>query len=225
VPLPELYVAYNGPGEIGGCTRRFSVNHQGVRIDAEVSIIDIRYESLDDLDASDALAGYSYFQKRKDELELQGMTRDRAFMEARRECIEKGYMKGFIEKEEFLVYKRIFDYDEQLRSEGEAIGEARGVAIGEARGVAIGEARGVAIGEARGVAIGEARGEARGVAMQAEKMLRSAINIDILKMSCRGGFQPPAGDRMSPLRNTQNISRRLIFVRLSRIIPLTLVKH
>ena len=83
------------------------------------------------------------------------MTRDRAFMEARRECIEKGYMKGFIEKEEFLVYKRIFDYDEQLRSEGEAIGEARGVAIGEARGEAI--------------------GEARGVAMQAEKMLRSAI--------------------------------------------------
>ena len=61
----------------------------------------------------------------------KGTDTQKAFTTAREECIKQGYLKGFIEKEGFIMfYKDIFDYDTQLREEGIAEGEARGKAQG-----------------------------------------------------------------------------------------------
>jgi len=50
-----------------------------------------------------------------------------AFTEARVECINKGYLSGLIEKEEFVMfYKDILDYDTQLREEGKVEGKIEG---------------------------------------------------------------------------------------------------
>ena len=55
---------------------------------------------------------------------------DEAFNKAREECILQGYLKVFIEKEDFIVfYKDILDYDTQLREEGEAKGGEKAICV------------------------------------------------------------------------------------------------
>jgi len=118
VPLPELYIAYNGKDEIKEKYTHFNLENQGVKIDVNVKIVDIRYDELGSETTDDALVGYSLFIKLYEDYQQQGFPRDEAFTKARMECMEKGYLKGFIEKEGFELYKKLFDYDEQLRAEG-----------------------------------------------------------------------------------------------------------
>jgi hypothetical protein len=66
------------------------------------------------------LTGYAYFHKLKEDFMSAGLTLDEAFEKARQECISQGFLKGFIETEEFVMLRNLFSYDEQLRSEGEA---------------------------------------------------------------------------------------------------------
>jgi len=133
LPVPEFYVAYNGRNKLDDIYSTFKLEHTGVKIDVEVKIIDIHFDKLDDHTTTNALAGYSYFYDMYEKHIKEGLSPQDAFIKARDKCIQQGYMQGFIEKEDFVMfYKDILDYDTQLRAEGKAEGEARG----EARGIA-----------------------------------------------------------------------------------------
>ena len=128
-PLPELYVAYNGTAPLSEKTSNFKIDHEGNKVDLTVNIVDIHYENLNITTPDNALAGYSFFYKVYDECKTAGLSNDEAFKNAREKCIEQGHMKGFIEKEAYIVeYKDFFylDYDAQLKAEGIAEGEAKG---------------------------------------------------------------------------------------------------
>ena len=128
LPVPEFYVAYNGVKPLDSNYSTFVLEREGIKIDIQVKIVDIHFEELTDVEASNTLAGYAYFYKIYDECIAQGATRDSAFSTARDECIKNGYLRGYVDKEDFIVfYKDILDYDTQLIKEGEAWGEAKGV--------------------------------------------------------------------------------------------------
>jgi hypothetical protein len=122
LPQPEFYVAYNGAEPLQEEYSTFAYKSECLNIDAKVKIINIHYDNLEDTATENSLAGYAYFYKIFDESRKNGNTTDEAFEAARRECINNGYMSGFIEKEGCIVeYKKyIFDYATQLRPEGKA---------------------------------------------------------------------------------------------------------
>ena len=125
LPTPEFYVAYNGTEPLKENKSIFSLEHKGTSIAVEVEVVDIHFEKLEDKQPTNALAGYAFFYKIYEEELKKGVIGQEAFNTAREECIKQGYLKGFIEKEDFIMfYKDIFDYDTQLRAEGEARGKA-----------------------------------------------------------------------------------------------------
>jgi len=123
LPVPEFYVAYNGTKPLERDYSSFAFNHEGININVMVKIVDIHFENLTDVETANTLAGYSFFYKVYDEGIQQGLTREMAFTTARDECIKHGYLHGYVEKEDFIVfYKDILDYDTQLKQESEARG-------------------------------------------------------------------------------------------------------
>ena len=128
LPLPELYVAYNGTKRLNDIYSTFKLEHTGIKIDVNVKIIDIRYDNLEDKETTNTLAGYSYFYKIYDECIKKDIPSKEAFETAREECIKQGYLQGFIDREDFIMfYKDILDYDTQLKEEGKAEGKAEGL--------------------------------------------------------------------------------------------------
>ena len=135
-PVPELYVVYNGKVPLVEKMSTFVIESRDVKINAKVNIIDIHFDKLGETKPDSALAGYAYFYSIFDKCKQGGATDDDAFMKAREECIKNGYLFGFINKEEFVVfYKDFLDYDTQLEKEAEARGEERGLERGMERGL------------------------------------------------------------------------------------------
>jgi len=128
-PLPEFYVVYNGEKPLDKEFSTFKLDYGGVKIEVEVKILDIHFENLEDTKPDNALAGYSFFYKVFDEGKQAGLSNEEAFVKAREESISRGYLKDFINKEEFIMdYKdHLFDYDMQLRLQGKAEGKAEGL--------------------------------------------------------------------------------------------------
>ena len=130
-PEVEFYVVYNGTAELKENYSIFKLDCEGIKIDIKVKIVDIRFNKLENTTPENSLAGYAYFYKEYDKGVKNGMTKEQSFETARTKCIKEGYMTGFIEKEDFIMfYKNFLDYDEQLKAEGEAEGEAKGKAKG-----------------------------------------------------------------------------------------------
>jgi hypothetical protein len=131
LPMPEFYVAYNGKEKLKEICSTFELKHPNINISVQVTIIDIGFDNLEETEASNALAGYSFFHKQFDEYVNHGIKREEAFMKSRQDCIKAGYLKGFIEKEDLIVmYESIMDYDAQLRTEGREEGMEKGIAVG-----------------------------------------------------------------------------------------------
>ena len=127
-PKAEFYVAYNGSRAIDVEQSEFRLDYTDIKIYAKVNIVDIHFEKLDDVEPTNALAGYSFFYKVFDEGREAGLSIDEAFAKAREVCVAQGYLKGFIEKEEFVLnYKDILDYDTQLKEEGKIEGKTEGI--------------------------------------------------------------------------------------------------
>jgi len=147
LPTPEFYVVYNGKAPLQEVESHFNIACDSLEINVRVRIVDIHFEQLKDIHPNNTLAGYAYFYKEVAEGERMGLQEEKAFERARDLCIAKGYLTGYANKEDFVMYyKEIFDYDYQLRQEA----RNEGIAEGEARGEARGKARGKAEGKAEG---------------------------------------------------------------------------
>jgi len=127
LPKPELYVAYNGKAPLRDEISAFEINQPNIKINVQVKIKDIHFEKLEDTSPENGLAGYAFFYKIFDECKSKGMTDDEALTQTRNECIRLGYLKGYIEKEDFIMfYKDFLDYDKQLEVQAEERGETKG---------------------------------------------------------------------------------------------------
>ena len=137
VPVPELFVAYNGLKPLSLEEQSLKIESNSIKVDVKVKIVDISFDKLTDKAEENILAGYSYFYKIYDAELAGGNSRDSAFMTAREACIKNGYLKGIVEKEEFIVvYKDVLDYNAQLRWEGLDEGIERGEVIGYQKAMA-----------------------------------------------------------------------------------------
>jgi len=131
LPDAMLYIVYNGKDKkekLEQTSTSFNLDSTNIKINVSVEIIDIRYDNLneDEVETDNTLAGYSYFYSRHDFYHLkEKATTGEAFVKARNDCINAGYLKDIIDKEEFvLMYKDFMDYDAQLRVEGKEEGKA-----------------------------------------------------------------------------------------------------
>ena len=140
IPLPELYVAYNGTRELKDYSTQVEIANEFVNIAVKVRFVDIRFDNLESAhDTDNVLAGYSFLLKEFGIFLGKRKSRDEAFEEARKSCINAGYLKGIIDKEDFIMnYKSFLDYDVQVRTEameeGIEIGFERGIERGIERG-------------------------------------------------------------------------------------------
>ena len=137
IPVPELFVAYNGIKPLSLEAQSLRIESSSIKVDVKVKVADISFDKLPDRTEDNILAGYSYFYKVYDNELAENKSRDNAFMAAREACIKNGYLKGIIEKEEFIVvYKDVLDYNAQLRWEGLDEGIEKGEAIGYQKAMA-----------------------------------------------------------------------------------------
>jgi len=123
LPTPEFYVVYNGKAPLPETISTFKLECACLKIDVSVNIIDIHYDKLDNKCTTNALAGYAFFYQVFDDCIRRGMPAEAAFTKAREECISQNYLKGFIEKEDSIMfYKDFMDYGAQLLTEGKEMG-------------------------------------------------------------------------------------------------------
>ena len=127
IPLPEFYIAYNGKSAYN--ENRLTFGNEFLSIKAK--LLDINFKNLQHQQPSDSLAGYSYFYYQRDIKKAEGASGEQAFDYAVQQCKRDGYLKGVVDKEDFIVeYRPLFSREDDLRYEGELIGEARGEAKG-----------------------------------------------------------------------------------------------
>ena len=127
IPVPELFVAYNGIKTLNEYNQGLKIESASIKVDVNVKVVDITFDNLENKQTENILAGYSYFYKIYDAQILQGKSKVEAFNSAREACMKDGYLKGIVEKEDFIVYyKDVLDYDHQIRWEG----REEGVIIG-----------------------------------------------------------------------------------------------
>ena len=108
LPTPEFYVVYNGAAPLKDTTSTFMFGCDGMKIEVEVKIVDIHFDKLQNKESDNALAGYAFFYKVYEGQIKKGLSPEKAFDDARVECIKNGYLAGFIDKEEFIVLQRYF---------------------------------------------------------------------------------------------------------------------
>ena len=130
VPKPELYVVYNGKAQY---IKKFETFDCGQFLQIKVPIVNIRYDELKNKNADNYLAGYAYFQYEYERKIEEGIPTLDAFTSTVEQCKANKYLKGIIEKEDFIaMFSDILSYDSQLIAKGEAKGEEKGKAKGKA---------------------------------------------------------------------------------------------
>ena len=166
LPIPEFYVAYNGSEKQKEDNSIFKIEHESIKIDITVKIVNIHFDSLEDTTTTNAVAGYAYFYKNYETNVANGLTKPQAFEQARLKCIEEGYLTSFIEKEDFIMfYKDFLDYDKQLETEALERAEDRGVERGLERGLAKGLEKGLEKGRAEGLGEGMEKGMEKSISL------------------------------------------------------------
>ena len=111
-PMPEFYVAYNGIREMKHDKSEFE--NEFLRV--KVNFRDINFDRLQEQSPDNSLAGYSYFYKEYRSATAEGVNVEEAFDNARKKCVEKGYLKEIIDKEEFIMmYKPLVNREESVR--------------------------------------------------------------------------------------------------------------
>jgi hypothetical protein len=112
LPKPEFYVVYNGKKELQGDRLRFESECLNVSVD----VLDIRYDKLADKSPDSYLAGYSFFVDTFERKLAETGDANAAFEHARQQCIELGYLKGIVEKEEFIMYAQLFSEEAERKA-------------------------------------------------------------------------------------------------------------
>ncbi len=139
VPVPEFYVVYNGAGELRERKLWLKANLGGAKdwISVRVEIININYSELpaEVLERKDVLDGYSYFMDRIRYYNgRRRLTLEEAIERAMSETKEKGYLKEYLERKEFLtMVKKVLTIEEEIdlirkeeREEGKIEGKIEG---------------------------------------------------------------------------------------------------
>jgi hypothetical protein len=133
LPKPEFYVVYNGKKELDGNRLRFESEHLSVAVD----VLGIHYDKLADKSQDSYLAGYSFFVDAYERKLAETSDANAAFEHARHQCIEQGYLKGIVDKEDFIMYAELFSEEaerkallEDARADGIEKGKAEGIGIG-----------------------------------------------------------------------------------------------
>ena len=130
LPKPEFYVAYNGKKELS--SKHLSFKSRDLQVSVEV--LDIRYHKLENKNESNYLAGYSFFIDTFEQKRAEIGDIDTAFEYARQQCIERGYLQGVVEKEEFMMYSQLFSKEAEQKAllldalaEGRSEGKSEGI--------------------------------------------------------------------------------------------------
>lgn len=124
IPIPEMYVLYNGVKEqpkeqILKLSDAFADRKEEIFVEVKVKVININYkEESEILSKSKTLKGYSTLIYLIRKSEKEGKTRDEAMRIAVTECIKQNILKEFLENNSSEVYNmlfREFDIDEAMR--------------------------------------------------------------------------------------------------------------
>lgn len=112
--MPEFYIAYNGKRPFN---KEYLAFGNGF-LQVNTKLVDIRFDSLNDQQPSNALAGYAYFIKCMDVKKSDGVTDDEAFVYATQQCKKEGFLTGVVDKEDFIMYQEamirvLFPTDEE----------------------------------------------------------------------------------------------------------------
>ena len=113
MPLPEFFVAYIGEKPFN--EERLEVECESMRI--TVKLVDINFDNLKDQRPEGMLAGYSYFQKQFRLKKAEGASSEDSFEHAVGQCKKDGYLKGVVDKEDFIVkyrYKPLYSREDEL---------------------------------------------------------------------------------------------------------------
>ncbi|MCB6992632.1 hypothetical protein LI177_03915 [bacterium 210820-DFI.6.37] len=148
IPLPRLYLLYNGaedfPQEkIYRLSDTFRISKEGAKMELEVRAININLDKDHPiLSKCGVLKEYSIFIDKIRSGLAQGKNRDIAVKEAIRECLEQGILKEFLERHGREVQNMMFDeitYEDILRirvAEAEEDAIERGRKQGREQGIA-----------------------------------------------------------------------------------------
>ena len=143
LPHPEFYIAYNGKKEFN---KDLLQAHLGDFVSVKAELTPIHFEKLPHREASDYLAGYSFFIKTMQDHEAQGIFRTEAFSLAVQKCKELGYLKGIVERSDFMaIYAPIYDREHDLMEMAKLEGMEQGIEQGIERGIERGIEQGKAI--------------------------------------------------------------------------------
>ena len=123
VPEPEFYVAYNGKAPY----KEEYLTFQNDFLKITAKCVDINFDKLKDKDQDNRLAGYAFLIERIETNRAKGMTREEAPAKAVKECKGKGYLKGNIERSDFVNALGLsYSYEDDLKYQGMEIGIEQG---------------------------------------------------------------------------------------------------
>ena len=111
LPDVECYVAYTGKQKYS----EEDLVYDGKFLKLSPRLVNIRFEKLAMKDKGSKLAGYSYFQHKREEAREMKMSPSEVFDYAVSECRKNGYLGEMIERTDFVVkYKDVVDREEEL---------------------------------------------------------------------------------------------------------------
>jgi len=111
LPDVECYVAYTGKQKYS----EEDLIYDGKFLKLSPRLKDIRYENLETKDNTSKLAGYSFFQHKREEARELNIPPHEVFNYAVNECRKNGYLAEMIERTDFMVkYKDVVNREEEL---------------------------------------------------------------------------------------------------------------
>lgn len=152
IPLPELYVLYNGLEQWGNrdeftlkLSDAFLIKGSDQNLEVPVKVININHNIHNPiLEKSHTLNEYSIFIGKIRESLDGGLDRDEAIEKAIKECISGNIMSEFLKKHGGEIYNMI--YQEFNLETALEVAKEEGIEVGRSEGEAVGIKKGIEVG-------------------------------------------------------------------------------